>query len=63
MDNFVSAPYRELIEANSVWVDVEEPIPFEEEKPLPYNCTLCGYKWGEINPGDFERYDICPICS
>ena len=28
LDNFVSAPYREWIEANSVWVDVNEQIPF-----------------------------------
>lgn len=29
LEPFVSAPYREWIEANSVWVDVTEPIPFE----------------------------------
>lgn len=28
LDNFVSAQYREWIEANSVWLDVSEPIPF-----------------------------------
>ena len=30
LDNFVSAPYGEWIEANSVWVDVDQPIPFED---------------------------------
>ena len=30
LDNFVSAPYGEWIEANSVLVDVDQPIPFED---------------------------------
>jgi len=33
LEPFVSAPYREWIEANSVWVDVEEPIPLESNVP------------------------------
>lgn len=34
LDNFVSAPYREWIEANSVWVDVLNPIPFLYEMDI-----------------------------
>lgn len=33
LENFVSAPYREWIEANCVWVDVTDPIPFETNFP------------------------------
>jgi len=28
LDNFVSAPYREWIQSNSVWLTIESPIPF-----------------------------------
>lgn len=35
LDPFVSAEYRAWIEANSVWVDVSEPIPFLDEVILP----------------------------
>lgn len=30
LESFVSAPYREWIESNSVWIDVDEPMPLAE---------------------------------
>lgn len=30
LDNFVSAQYREWIQSNSVWLDVDEPMPLAE---------------------------------
>jgi len=38
LEPFVSAPYREWIQANSVWIDVTEPIAFKDSiMPLAYN--------------------------
>jgi hypothetical protein len=49
LDNFVSAPYREWIEANSVWVDVAVPIPFKDEVP-EYYLSL-GPEWLQAKSG------------
>lgn len=36
LDPFVNAPFRQWIETNSVWVDVDDPIPYFEE----YNVAI-----------------------
>lgn len=47
LEPFVSGPYREWIEANSVWVDISEPIPFEYNKSVKDIPALTQWMIGE----------------
>merc|ERR1711924_567060 len=40
LEPFVSAEYRKWIEANCVWVDIEDPIPFLDEVVFPIEDSV-----------------------
>jgi len=53
LEPFVNAEFREWVEANSVWINITEKIPFKEEVVLPIEDVrlpdCCKYNFAEHN--------------